>query len=122
MKILKKKQFRLTPTEASEQGENQGLQVGPKAKLNFYLTGSAVESNLPHGRKLGWLEVENEPTHSFGIVEQNFTVAKSGDFKLQLVADSGQWHVRNIMIKPARAIEFIAIDFVILNTGASFDD
>ena len=27
-----------------------------------------------------------------------------------------------IMIKPARAIEFIAIDFVILNTGASFDD
>ena len=27
-----------------------------------------------------------------------------------------------IMIKPARAIEFIAIDFVIMNTGASFDD
>ena len=27
-----------------------------------------------------------------------------------------------IMIKPARAIEFVAIDFVILNTGASFDD
>ncbi len=34
---------------------------------------------------------------------------------------------RNIMyakvfLKPARAIEFIAIDFVITNTGASFDD
>ena len=27
-----------------------------------------------------------------------------------------------IMIKPARAIEYIAIDFVIMNTGASFDD
>jgi hypothetical protein len=27
-----------------------------------------------------------------------------------------------IMIKPARAIEFIAIDFAVLNTGASFDD
>jgi len=27
-----------------------------------------------------------------------------------------------IMIKPARAIEYIAIDFVILNSGASFDD
>ena len=27
-----------------------------------------------------------------------------------------------IMIKPARAIEFIAIDFVVMNTGASFDD
>ena len=34
---------------------------------------------------------------------------------------------RNIMyakifLKPARAIEFIAIDFVITRTGASFDD
>ena len=27
-----------------------------------------------------------------------------------------------IMVKPARAIEFIAIDFVIMRTGASFDD
>jgi phage tail sheath protein FI len=27
-----------------------------------------------------------------------------------------------IMVKPARAIEYIAIDFVVLNTGASFDD
>jgi phage tail sheath protein FI len=27
-----------------------------------------------------------------------------------------------IMIKPARAIEFIAIDFIIASTGASFDD
>ena len=27
-----------------------------------------------------------------------------------------------IFLKPARAIEFIAIDFVITSTGASFDD
>ena len=27
-----------------------------------------------------------------------------------------------IMVKPARAIEFIAIDFVIASSGASFDD
>ena len=27
-----------------------------------------------------------------------------------------------IFLKPARAIEFIAIDFVITRTGASFDD
>jgi len=26
------------------------------------------------------------------------------------------------MVKPARAIEFIAIDFSITSTGASFDD
>ena len=27
-----------------------------------------------------------------------------------------------IMVKPTRAIEYIAIDFVIMSTGASFDD
>jgi hypothetical protein len=27
-----------------------------------------------------------------------------------------------IFLKPARAIEFIAVDFVITNTGASFED
>ena len=27
-----------------------------------------------------------------------------------------------ILLKPARSIEFIAVDFVITNTGASFDD
>ena len=27
-----------------------------------------------------------------------------------------------VFLKPTRAIEFIAIDFVITNTGASFDD
>jgi hypothetical protein len=27
-----------------------------------------------------------------------------------------------IFLKPARAIEFIAIDFTITNSGASFDD
>ena len=27
-----------------------------------------------------------------------------------------------ILLKPARAIEFIALDFVITNTGASFED
>ena len=27
-----------------------------------------------------------------------------------------------IMVKPTRAIEYIAIDFVVMSTGASFDD
>jgi hypothetical protein len=27
-----------------------------------------------------------------------------------------------VLLKPARSIEFIAVDFVITNTGASFDD
>ena len=47
--------------------------------------------------------VLDESTTTPDLIDQNIMYAK-------------------IMIKPARAIEFIAIDFVILNTGASFDD
>jgi len=45
----------------------------------------------------------DETTTTPDLVDQNILYAK-------------------IMIKPARAIEFIAIDFVVANTGASFDD
>ena len=47
--------------------------------------------------------VLDETTTTPDLIDQNIMYAK-------------------IMIKPARAIEFIAIDFVILSTGASFDD
>ncbi len=47
--------------------------------------------------------VLDETTTTPDLVDQNVLYAK-------------------IMIKPARAIEFIAIDFVVMNTGASFDD
>ena len=45
----------------------------------------------------------DESTTTPDLVDQNILYAK-------------------IMVKPARAIEFIAIDFVIASTGASFDD
>jgi hypothetical protein len=45
----------------------------------------------------------DETTTTPDLVDQNIMYAK-------------------IMVKPARAIEFIAIDFVIMSTGASFDD
>ena len=45
----------------------------------------------------------DETTTTDDLIDQNIMYAK-------------------IMIKPARAIEFIAIDFVIASTGASFDD
>jgi len=47
--------------------------------------------------------VLDESTTTPDLIDQNILYAK-------------------IMIKPARAIEFIAIDFVIMSTGASFDD
>jgi hypothetical protein len=45
----------------------------------------------------------DETTTTESLIDQNIMYAK-------------------IMVKPARAIEFIAIDFVIASTGASFDD
>ena len=45
----------------------------------------------------------DETTTTADLIDQNVLYAK-------------------IMIKPARAIEYIAIDFVIMSTGASFDD
>jgi hypothetical protein len=45
----------------------------------------------------------DESTTTPDLVDQNIVYAK-------------------IMVKPARAIEFIAIDFIIASTGASFDD
>ena len=45
----------------------------------------------------------DESTTTPDLVDQNIMYAK-------------------IMVKPARAIEYIAIDFVIASTGASFDD
>ena len=51
----------------------------------------------------GYRLILDETTTTPDLVDQNILYAK-------------------IMVKPARAIEFIAIDFAILNTGASFDD
>ena len=47
--------------------------------------------------------VLDESTTTPDLIDQNIMYAK-------------------IMVKPARAIEYIAIDFVITNTGASFED
>ena len=51
-----------------------------------------------------WLSlILDESTTTPDLIDQNILYAK-------------------IMVKPARAIEFIAIDFVIASSGASFDD
>ena len=59
-------------------------------------------------------------------VKSNFGIS---DYKLILdestttpdLVDQNIMYVK-IMVKPARSIEYIAIDFVIASTGASFDD
>ena len=47
--------------------------------------------------------VLDETTTTPDLIDQNILYAK-------------------LFLKPARAIEYIAIDFVIMNTGASFED
>ena len=50
-----------------------------------------------------WKVILDDTTTTPDLVDQNIMYAK-------------------IFLKPARAIEFIAVDFVITRTGASFDD
>jgi hypothetical protein len=47
--------------------------------------------------------VLDESTTTPDLIDQNIMYAK-------------------LFLKPARAIEYIALDFIITNTGASFDD
>ena len=49
------------------------------------------------------IPILDETTTTPDLIDQNILYAK-------------------IMVKPARAIEYIAIDFVVASTGASFDD
>ncbi|HAW81471.1 MAG TPA: hypothetical protein DCX27_18270 [Balneola sp.] len=51
----------------------------------------------------GYKLVLDETTTTPDLIDQNILYAK-------------------LFIKPARAIEYIALDFIITNTGASFDD
>jgi hypothetical protein len=50
-----------------------------------------------------WKVILDDTTTTPDLIDQNIMYAK-------------------IFLKPARAIEFIAVDFVITRTGASFDD
>ena len=78
----------------------------------------------------------NEETINEKIESEDFDVLVSPEFtyedeKYRVILDetttTPELVDRNIMyakvfLKPARAIEYIAIDFVITRTGASFDD
>ena len=55
----------------------------------------------------------------FGIVEYRLVLDESTT--TPDLIDQNVLYAK-ILLKPARSIEFIAIDFVIANTGASFDD
>jgi len=50
-----------------------------------------------------WKVILDDTTTTPDLIDQNIMYAK-------------------IFLKPARSIEFIAVDFVITRTGASFDD
>ena len=80
------------------------------------------EPNVPDT----WTNFKNQATPFLNDVKTRFGLT---DYKLVLdettttpdLIDQNILYAK-LFIKPARAIEFIALDFIITNTGASFDD
>jgi len=71
---------------------------------NFVMPAKAFLSGIQSGGGLtDFRVVLDETTTTPDLIDRNVMYAK-------------------ILLKPARSIEFIAVDFVITNTGASFDD
>ncbi len=73
-----------------------------------------------------WKRFTNQVVPELESIKTRFGLS---DFKVLLDSTTTTPDLidRNIMyakvfLKPARAIEFIAVDFVITNTGASFED
>jgi hypothetical protein len=93
-----------------------------KKEISILSTQVLFEQNVPDT----WLKFKSlvEPLLSSTLAGYGIT-----DYKLVLdestttpdLIDQNIMYAK-IMVKPARAIEYIAIDFVITNTGASFED
>jgi hypothetical protein len=93
-----------------------------KKQISILSTQVLFEQNVP----ATWLRFK-------GLVEPLLQNVRAGfgisDYRLVLdestttpdLIDQNIMYAK-IMVKPARAIEYIAIDFVIMSTGASFDD
>jgi len=93
-----------------------------KKQISILATQVLFEQNV----EATWLRFKNlvEPFLSnvlsgFGITDYRLVLDESTT--TPDLIDQNVMYAK-IMIKPARAIEYIAIDFVVLSTGASFDD
>jgi hypothetical protein len=93
-----------------------------KKQISIISTQILFEQNVPRT----WNRFKGLVEPFLANVKTNFGIS---DYKLILdesttppdLIDQNIMYAK-IMVKPARAIEFIAIDFVVASTGASFDD
>jgi hypothetical protein len=96
--IYLKKQISILSTQILFEQNVQATWNRFKGLIDPFLANVTTEYGITDYRL-----ILDESTTTADLIDQNIMYAK-------------------IMIKPARAIEFIAIDFVIASTGASFDD
>jgi hypothetical protein len=96
--IYLKKQISILSTQVLFEQNVQATWLRFKALINPFLSTVMTQYGITDYRL-----ILDESTTTPDLIDQNIMYAK-------------------IMVKPARAIEYIAIDFVITSTGASFDD
>ncbi|HAW80776.1 MAG TPA: phage tail protein, partial [Balneola sp.] len=96
--IFLKKQISILSTQVLFEQNVQGTWNNFKALINPLLANTRSGGGITNYK----LILDSSTTTS-DLIDQNILYAK-------------------IMVKPARAIEYIAIDFVIASSGASFDD
>ena len=96
--IYLKKQISILSTQVLFEQNVQATWSRFKGLIDPFLANVVVDFGITDYRL-----ILDESTTTPDLIDQNILYAK-------------------IMVKPARAIEYIAIDFVIMSTGASFDD
>ena len=96
--IYLKKQISILSTQVLFEQNVQATWSRLKGLIDPFLANVVVDFGITDYRL-----ILDESTTTPDLIDQNILYAK-------------------IMVKPARAIEYIAIDFVIMSTGASFDD
>ena len=119
--IFGQKTLQVTPS-ALDRINVRRLLIYLKKEVSRISAGILFDNNVP----ATWHRFTSQVTPLLASVKSRFGLS---DFKVVLdettttpdLIDRNVMYAK-IMLKPARAIEYIAIDFVITNTGASFDD
>ena len=119
--IFGQKTLQVTPS-ALDRINVRRLMIFLKKRISRIAAGILFDQNV----QTTWLRFKTEADKFLGSVQAGLGLT---EFRVVLdeTTTTADLVDRNIMyakifLKPARAIEFIAIDFVITRTGASFDD
>jgi hypothetical protein len=103
-----KKTKQLNQKEANAIGASFPSAITEAAKLRFFISGSGLRSATAKGWgvELGHVALENSVSESFDTIEHNFVSNANGDARLQLVAESGEWYISDLSVKPMRESGF----------------